>query len=35
MPLRHAGAYVGHQGSGDETQATVLVVYAWPATGVG
>jgi hypothetical protein len=28
MPLRHAGAYVGRQGSGYETSTAVHVVYA-------
>ena len=28
MPLRHAAAFVGRQGSGYETKAAVLVVYA-------
>ncbi|HEY4227628.1 MAG TPA: hypothetical protein VGM49_04765 [Candidatus Limnocylindrales bacterium] len=28
MPLRHAGTFLGQQGSGFETKAAVLVVYA-------
>ncbi|OGO54280.1 MAG: hypothetical protein A2V85_17435 [Chloroflexi bacterium RBG_16_72_14] len=28
MPLRHAGAFMGREGSGFETKAVVTVVYA-------
>lgn len=28
MPLRHSGVYVGRDGSGFETRAAVVVVYA-------
>jgi hypothetical protein len=28
MPLRHAGAFMGREGSGFETKAVVTVVFA-------
>jgi hypothetical protein len=30
MPLRHAGAALGNEGSGYETKAVVVVVYGTP-----
>lgn len=27
MPLRHAGAFLGREGSGYETKAAILIVY--------
>lgn len=35
MPLRHAGTYLGQEGSGFETKVAVVVVYERASRGAG